>query len=137
MPKNTRMDLLNAIAALKRADRKAYDGLLRELKITSWREVCVDDFENVIATCTAKIGEIEMSGEEIVAELADDPKLGVHDTLDRAALDRNAKSEINAGIDDDLRTVINGAPDLATGFARASAALFARNRNRANATAAK
>jgi len=137
MPSPSRMELLNSMAALKRADKKAYNALLLELNIQKWQDVSVDDYGRAIATCRAALGDGEISNdaEDTIAELADDPKLSVHDTLDRAGLARNAKSEITAGIGDDIATVINGAPSIAEGFNAAARMLHARAKNRAQEVA--
>jgi hypothetical protein len=130
------MEVLAALAALKRKDLKAFKSVLLDLDIERWQDIKENSFGEVIATCQAKLdgGEIDNNAEGSVAELAD-PKLGLRDTLDRDGLARNAKSEITAGIGNDLALTINSAPTLAEGFNNAAKMLHARNANRAAATA--
>lgn len=126
MSNETKWDLLAALAALKKKDRKAFNALLLKLNVEKWSEIKEEQFPEAMATCRAKLGDAEASDGEMVEEIGDAAK------VDAMGRERNAKLRPTAKADD-LRTLINGAPDLATGLERAAFALYTREANRANA----
>jgi len=129
MPNVTKINVLNACAALKRKDPAAFEKFLSDLHVKNWTEIQEKDFENCVATCQLKLGEIDNNAENAVVELS------MRDSFDKTALAINKKSEPDAGINDDIATVINGGATLAEGFNNAAKMLHARNANRAAAAA--
>ena len=106
--------VLMALGALRRADAKKYDALMKSLGVDSYQHLNPDQFGDVIARCSALVGDAERpTVDEIADAFEDDPptQKTVRDALNGMALDRAAPKGNGLNLDEVAKgeTTVSGA----------------------------
>jgi hypothetical protein len=76
MSKSLQMEVLNALAGLKKTDEKAYNALLSKLNCDRWSQISENDYGAVLMECHTRLiqPESDLSDGNVVAELGGDPQ---------------------------------------------------------------
>jgi hypothetical protein len=75
MSKSLQLEVLSALAGLKKTDAPAYEALLSKLNCERWSQISENDYGAVIMECSTRMiqPDHELSDREVAAQLGGDP----------------------------------------------------------------
>jgi len=126
MPNDNGIDVaeLGMMSALLRFKKQhgnaAYLALLAKFNVQRWSEIPATAHGAVTLRCAAGVAGLKIEA----AGHGEDDTTTIQDRLSEIATKLYGKPKST----DDFKTVVNGAPDLKTGFSRAARAIHARNK---------